>query len=289
MKARIILGLGILCALGSQGRGQGAPSNQTINIQGVLRNGAGALQSAAFGLDVNLFSVQMGGTAFFTQHFPTVPVESGYFSVELSGPALKFAGPDAWAEVQISGDSAPLPRQHIASVPYAFSAASLDTTACSGCVQDGMIAAVSASKVTGVLPVANGGTGSSTLNIHAVATPADVSGIGNVEVTVASVSGTWTGLPVFIYGNGNIYNAQNAFNNMTFKIRLDNAATGTILRALLTTSNGFSSFGLLPLAILTTYVPSPGAHTFYLTASSNPGAGAAVGSIEFGAVELLAK
>jgi hypothetical protein len=123
MRAR--LGFAIVALFlvgGATARAQGSPSNATLNIQGVLRNGQGALQSSAFGLDVGLFPMQTGGTAFFTQHFPTVPVENGYFSVELSGNGLAFTTPDVWVEVQVSGDSAPLPRQHVAAAPYAFSA-----------------------------------------------------------------------------------------------------------------------------------------------------------------------
>src|SRR5215471_20400007 len=66
-------------------------SNQVINVQGVLRNGVGALQTMPFGLDVALFPTSGGGTAFFTQHFTTVAVENGYFSIELSGD-LGFSG-----------------------------------------------------------------------------------------------------------------------------------------------------------------------------------------------------
>jgi hypothetical protein len=93
-----------------------------VNVQGVLRNSAGALQSAAFGLDVALYPTASGGTAFFNQHLPTVPVENGYFSIELTGTDLKnFSGaPDAWVEVQVAGDSGPLPRMHLSAVPYAL-------------------------------------------------------------------------------------------------------------------------------------------------------------------------
>jgi hypothetical protein len=72
-------------------------------------------------------------------------------------------------------------------------------------------------------------------------------------------------------------------------VRLDNATTGTVVRTVGVTSNGNGGFGSLAMAILTTYVPTPGVHTFYLTASSNASAGVTIANIEFGAVELLAK
>jgi hypothetical protein len=110
-----------------------SPSAQVVNVQGVLRNAAGSLQSAAFGLDVALFPAASGGSTFYTQHFPTVPVENGYFSIELAGAGLDFsAAPDAWVEVQVAGDSAPLPRMHLAAVPYALQCANATTLAGQG-------------------------------------------------------------------------------------------------------------------------------------------------------------
>jgi hypothetical protein len=160
---KALLGLALVLALST--RAGAGNSNQTINIQGVLRDATGSLQSMAVGLVVNLYSAPSGGKPFFTQNFTTVSVDNGYFSVELSDPALTFKGlTDAWVGVQVSGDPTELPRQHLGAAPFAFSAASLDGSACSGCVADGMIAAVSATKVSGILPVANGGTGSMTQN-----------------------------------------------------------------------------------------------------------------------------
>jgi hypothetical protein len=120
-----------LTAAAAAARADGSPtppSSQVVNVQGVLRNSAGALQSAAFGLDVSLFATASGGSAFFTQHLPTVPVENGYFSIELGGDALNFSGaPDAWIEVQVAGDSGPLPRMHVSAVPYALQCSNANT------------------------------------------------------------------------------------------------------------------------------------------------------------------
>jgi hypothetical protein len=111
----------LLTAVAARADGNPNPSNQVVNVQGVLRNGMGGLQSASFGLDVALYTTASGGTAFFTQHMPTVAVENGYFSIELAGAELNFSGAaDAWVEVQVAGDSGPLPRMHLSSVPYAL-------------------------------------------------------------------------------------------------------------------------------------------------------------------------
>jgi hypothetical protein len=168
------LALGIM--LGLMGTAHAAGSNRTLNIEGVLRDAAGGLQSQAVGLAINLYDGQMAAKPFYTQSFTTVAVDNGFFAVELSGDSLSFANlADVWVGIQVSGDMAELPRQHLDAAPFAFSAGALDATLCSGCVQNGMIADVDGAKVTGkvaaaasadvltgVLPIANGGTGSAT-------------------------------------------------------------------------------------------------------------------------------
>jgi len=101
----------------------GAPSSQTLNVQGVLRTIAGDLQSTAVGLDVNLYASQADKTSFFSQHFTTVGVGNGFFSVELSGMNLSFNSADAWIGIQVAGDATEMPRQHLTAVPYAYNAA----------------------------------------------------------------------------------------------------------------------------------------------------------------------
>jgi hypothetical protein len=96
-------------------------SSQTFNIQGVLRDATGALQSMAVGVTVNLYNAQTGGTPFYTKPIPTVPVDSGFFSIELDDPTLTFNGQaDVWIGIQIGGDPTELPRQHINAAPYSF-------------------------------------------------------------------------------------------------------------------------------------------------------------------------
>jgi hypothetical protein len=100
---------------------EAANSNQSINIQGVLRDATGALQSMAVGLVVNFYPSQTGAGPFYNQNFPTVPVDNGFFSIELSDPKLSFsANPDTWVGVQVAGDPTELPRQHLNAAPYAL-------------------------------------------------------------------------------------------------------------------------------------------------------------------------
>jgi hypothetical protein len=127
-------------------------SNQSFTVQGVLRDGAGNLQSLPVGMQVNVYAAANSATALHSQTFVTVPVDSGFFSLELSGATLSFAAmSDAWIGVQVSGDPAELPRQHVTAVPYSFSASSADalSPACAGCVDDAMISGVGAAKISG--------------------------------------------------------------------------------------------------------------------------------------------
>jgi hypothetical protein len=99
-------------------------SNQTLNVQGILRTNAGDLQSMPVGLVVSLYPMQTGGTAFYSQTYTTVPVENGFFSVEVAGQNLAFTAPDVWVGIQVAGDAMEMPRQHLTAVPYCFQAAS---------------------------------------------------------------------------------------------------------------------------------------------------------------------
>jgi hypothetical protein len=139
-----------------------ANSNQTVNVQGVLRDATGALQSMAAGVDISLYNSQTATTPFYTQHFSTVPVDNGFFTVELAGSSLVFAAqPEAWIGITVDGDPSELPRQHLDAAPYAFSAGSADTisAACSGCITNVMLGgSIDGSKITGTVASATSAT-----------------------------------------------------------------------------------------------------------------------------------
>jgi hypothetical protein len=98
-----------------------ANSNQSINIAGVLRDKQGALQYMPVTLTVNLYNAPSAAAAFYTQTFMDVPVDNGYFTVELAGSTLSFTTvPDAWVGIQVMGDSTELTRTHLGAAPYAF-------------------------------------------------------------------------------------------------------------------------------------------------------------------------
>jgi len=118
-KRTLIGGVALLVGLAAPARA--ANSIQTMNIQGVLRDGTGSLQSMAVGLIVNLYPSQSATQFFYTQNFPSVPIDNGFFSVELSDAKLSFSAyPEAWVGIQVAGDPTELPRQHLGAAPYAM-------------------------------------------------------------------------------------------------------------------------------------------------------------------------
>jgi hypothetical protein len=200
------IALAVVLALAPSARA--ANSNQTVNVQGVMRDSTGALQSMAVGVDIALYTSQSATTPFYTQHFSTVAVDSGFFSVELAGSALVFAGqPDAWIGITVDGDPAELPRQHLDAAPYAFSAGSADTisAACSGCITNVMLGgSIDGTKITGAVGNATQLGGVAAANYQQTVSPATCptgqvySGIAangtatctaNVSVPLSSISG----------------------------------------------------------------------------------------------------
>lgn len=128
-----------------------------------------------------------------TQPRSGVAVSGGIFTVKLDFGATHFTGADRWLEIAVkrpaeANYTALLPRQRITSAPYAIRAANATSAdalsaACVTCVTDAQITGVAGSKVTGsvanatnattattagnvtgIVAIANGGTGSSTRN-----------------------------------------------------------------------------------------------------------------------------
>lgn len=134
-----------------------------------------------------LFDALSGGTQIGTTITNTsVTVANGVFSVNLDfSPALPFAtGANRWLEIAVKKPAEATyttltPRQQLTSSPYAIKTLSATTAdglsnLCVGCVDDAKINSVSGAKVTGpvassstagnvtgVVAVANGGTGAS--------------------------------------------------------------------------------------------------------------------------------
>ena len=104
---------------------------QTINYQGYLTNPGGTPVNSAVVMTFRLYSVASGGAALWTETQLSVNVTSGNFNTVLGATTpitLPFDVP-YWLTVAINADGEMSPRQPLASSPYAFRAASLDSAA----------------------------------------------------------------------------------------------------------------------------------------------------------------
>lgn len=152
---------------------------------------------------------------------PNTPVSNGIFSAELDfGSAVFASGGELFLEINLrpagstGGYTGLAPRQRLTSAPYSIrskTAAAADglSSACVGCVQNAQISLVDAAKingavanattaqnVSGIVPVANGGTGSATKNFVDLSTDQTINGNKTFNGTVAAgnFSGNGSGL-----------------------------------------------------------------------------------------------
>lgn len=190
-----------------------ANSNATMNLQGIMRDGGGALQTVPVNVTVKLYNDLNDTAALKTYNFTNVAVDNGYFTVDLDDPTIPTTTPELWVGIQVAGDAAELPRQHVTSVPYCFEAkhAASATTAtdlqCAGtCVSDAEIAAVAASKLTGTVAIANGGTGSATKNFVDLSTAQAIDGAKTFSKPLQAIVGSVQ----YILGGANGDIAQNS-------------------------------------------------------------------------------
>jgi hypothetical protein len=201
-----------------------ANSSQSINIQGVLRDASGALQSMAVGLDVNFYDSETATTPFFTHHFTTVPVDNGFFAVEISDSSLSFSGlSDAWAGIQVAGDATELPRQHIAAVPFAMSVLSASSAA----------TAASADTLSGAMPISNGVTFDGTVALNSRVTFGPKSGLAATKVLAYASVGyprtanfTSNGGTLLLMASGSAFST--AAGIMEVDILVDGTARGSM-------------------------------------------------------------
>jgi hypothetical protein len=182
-----------------------AASAQTsqFTYQGKLTDG-GNPSNGNFDFEFKLFNAVSGGSQQgSTLQRPNVTVTNGIFTVLLDFTASFFPGADRFLEISVaaagSGSFTVLnPRQQIGSTPYAIKsagAASADSlsAACTGCVTDTQINAISGSKISGAIPVASvpAGSGSYIQNTTSPQTSSNfnISGNGTVGGSL-TVTGT---------------------------------------------------------------------------------------------------
>ena len=104
---------------------------QTINYQGYLTNAGSTPVNGNVVMTFRLYNAASGGSALYNETQLSVGVANGNFNVVIGAVApitLPFDVP-YWLTVAINADGEMSPRQPLASSPYAFRAASLDSNA----------------------------------------------------------------------------------------------------------------------------------------------------------------
>ena len=185
----------------------------SFTYQGHLTD-AGTAANGNYDFQFVLWDSLTNGTQIgSTQSLNTIAVSNGVFTVSLDFGAGAFPGANRFLEIRTrrtgtSGFTLLEPRQQVTSTPYSVrsvNASSADalSNACAGCVQNTQINSVAGSKVTGavssatnvtgVVAVANGGTGSSVKNFVDLNTNQTIGGTksfsGNVGIGTTTPNG----------------------------------------------------------------------------------------------------
>ncbi len=104
---------------------------QTINYQGYITSPIGTPVNTSVQMTFRLYNAPSGGGALWTETQPSVGVINGSFSATL-GAVTPIPLPfdvQYWFSVAVNADAEMSPRQPLTSSPYAFRAASLDSSA----------------------------------------------------------------------------------------------------------------------------------------------------------------
>lgn len=148
---------GLVCALIALGpRAAESRVPAQFTVQGVVRDGAGKLQTAMVSVSVTLYDAQSGGAPLAGPYGPMmVAATNGLFTVPVGDAQLRgrlAAAPAVWLELAVDGER--YARQQVTAQLFAVQAQGAETAdalsvACVGCVTDGMVGSVAGSKVIG--------------------------------------------------------------------------------------------------------------------------------------------
>src|ERR1700722_17867085 len=97
---------------------------QGLTEQGRLFDGSGNPLNASVALTFSLYPAASGGAPLWTETQPEVPLDQGYFSVELGSvtpiPQSLWTGATLYVGVAVNADPEMTPRHTWHSVPYAL-------------------------------------------------------------------------------------------------------------------------------------------------------------------------
>ena len=142
---------------------------QTINYQGFLTSTTGTPTNGAVVMTFKLYNAATNGSLLYTEVQNPIAVTNGNFNAVIGAvsPITLLFDVPYWLTVTINTDGEMIPRQPLASSPYAFRASSLDSVATISGSQ------ISGSIATATIPVAN--------IVGSVAGPAGPQGLQGIQ------------------------------------------------------------------------------------------------------------
>ena len=175
----ILIGLFLI---GLAGPGQAAIP-RILNFQGYLTNAAGNPVNETLEMGFSIYGTETGGTALWNETYPEVHLLSGVYSVLLGSvtPIPLDFGTQYYLGIRVGSDPEMTPRLPMSSVGYAFRAGVAEQPLIQGFPVSPLVPSANqvlrfngtnwgpssvnlGTDTTGVLPIAQGGTGSGTQN-----------------------------------------------------------------------------------------------------------------------------
>jgi preprotein translocase subunit Sec61beta len=185
-----------------------------VPIQGVLTDDSDKPVAGVKSLKFSLYTTEIGDSPVWTET-QTITVIDGFFSAYLGDDTaldliLFKNNANLWLGIQVDSGAELVPRTYLGTGPYTAFAEYCGNvpshthpySEITGSVPDSAITSVAASKITGVLQIANGGTGSSTKNFADLTSDQTVAGAKTFSSTInGSVSGFASGFTGALSGD----------------------------------------------------------------------------------------
>ena len=214
-----------LFLIGLAGTGQAAIP-RTLNFQGYLTNAAGNPVNETLEMGFSIYGTETGGAALWNETYPEVHLLSGVYSVLLGSvtPIPLDFGTQYYLGIRVGSDPEMTPRLPLSSVGYAFRAGVAEQPLIQGFPVSPLVPSANqvlrfngtnwvpssvnlGTDTTGVLPIAQGGTGSMTHNFVEPVAPSLASRTNSIRTLDSTGTVGWytsiaigtDGFPVISY------------------------------------------------------------------------------------------
>ena len=179
---------------------------ELMNFQGYLTDAGGSPLSGAYDLTFRIYDASTGGIQQWQESHAAVPVSQGNFAVLLGSqgspltPSI-FSDESRYVEVTVAGGP-PLPRQRLASVPYALQAYQAQNAVQSTFATT----ATTATTATVALSVVGGGSGGYAQTIVVAKSGGDFTSVADALSSIGDASAA---KPYLVYVAAGVYSETN--------------------------------------------------------------------------------